>query len=135
MKKLLFASVFILIVGINHAQTLEKGNLVITEPISYELQPSFTDSQLMAFITNTYIPEREKIELGSKIYLLKADSDGQENGFIIVIVWESEEIYNSNRISVQDQNRERIKAYLSLNEEINNIAKLQSLDTQRWIIQ
>ncbi len=94
MKKLILATVLILLVGITFGQTLQKGNFVGTHVMTINLDPDVTLNQFKEFFANKVIPGWEKHFPGAKVYLLKGIRGESENSFAIIYTFESEKDRN-----------------------------------------
>ena len=90
MKKLILATVLILLVGITFGQTFKKGNYLGTHIMTIIPDPDVTLNQFIELFANKAIPGWEKHFTGGKVYLLKGIRGENENSFAVIYTFESE---------------------------------------------
>ena len=79
MKKLVIATVFILLTGVAFSQTLKTGAHLGIQVLKIDLAPGVTMEQYLDFTMNTFIPEAEKHFPGLKVFIM---GGGMELGSI-----------------------------------------------------
>jgi len=85
MRKLIILTALLLFAGIAFGQTFQKGAVCYISTQTVELKDYVTMSQYMDFMTNTYIPEMEKLFPGTKLFMMKKDQ--REITSDILSVW------------------------------------------------
>jgi hypothetical protein len=89
MKKVIIAAAFILLAGVVFGQTLQKGNVVVTQVLDIDLKPDVTIDQWKEFYITKVIPEIEKLYTGANVYLSKGIRGKHKNSLGLIVVFKT----------------------------------------------
>ena len=97
MKKLIIATVFILLTGVAFSQTLKTGAHLGIQAIKIDLAPGVTMEQYLDFTMNTFIPEAEKHFPGLKVLIMgggmeMGSGEEAEVKYSVIYYFESAEV-------------------------------------------
>jgi hypothetical protein len=90
MKKLIFLTALILMVGMTYGQTLQKGNLIGTHIFTVTLAPGVTMDKYVDFFNAKVIPEIVKVYPEWKCYVLKGVRGEHPNSYGVIYVIKSQ---------------------------------------------
>lgn len=91
MKKLIIITVLIMFVYLANAQSLENGNVFTLHAVEIELTEEVTMDEFLQFLTDEYIPAREKAFVGVTSKFLEAERSNQDLKFGWINYYESVE--------------------------------------------
>ena len=137
MKKLIIASVFILLTGTAFSQTLQKGSLIGIHDFTVTLDPDVTMNQYMDFLINTYVPEYEKSFQGVKLFVLKGIRGDHENGYALIFYFESvkdRDRYFKDEGGLNEVGQSAMNKLRPLLNELNKLGAFSTVYTD-WVIQ
>ena len=89
MRKLLVITALLLFAGIAFGQTLQKGNVVVTQVLDIDLKPDVTIDQWKEFYISKVIPEIAKHYTGANAYLTQGIRGEHKNSLGLIVVFES----------------------------------------------
>ena len=137
MKKMMILSVLFLITGIGFGQIPQKGDIIRTCTITYNLKSEVKEEQLIEFFVNNYIPESERYWEGIKCYITKTIGDDNKNSLSLITI-----IPSSSRYFINDEVgniTENGVAYLEilnrLLKQLNELATYSNQSCTELIVQ
>ena len=89
MKKSILLAAFIIVAGVAFGQTLQKGNVVVTQVLDIDLKPDVTIDQWKEFYISKVIPEIEKLYTGANVYLSKGIRGDHKNSLGLIVVFKT----------------------------------------------
>lgn len=124
MKKLLIATVFILLAGLAFGQNLQKGGSFGLHVMTLHLDPDVTLNQYLDFLVNKYIPEAEKHFKGVTFTAMDGVRGKHENKIAMVLYFESEEArdrYWPEEGKGSDETKEAMKKLKPVYDELRKL--------------
>lgn len=136
MKKLLIVAAFILVAGITSGQTLQKGAVCYITTQTFVLNDYVTMSQYMDYMTNTYIPEMERLFPETKLFIMKKDQREITCDFMSVWYFPSEAVrdkYLSPEMVIKD--KDTAPTVFKLGERLEEYGtSTQGTKSMEWIV-
>ncbi len=137
MKKLIIATVFILLTGTVFSQTLNKGTVLAIHNITVTLSPGVTMDQYMEFLSDKFLPEVEKNFDGWKGFLVKSDRGENINSIAVVYYIESLEVrdkYFKSDGTMNDVGNAAVEKMSPIMEELKKLGTYTT-EYDDWVIQ
>jgi hypothetical protein len=137
MKKLIIATVFILLTGTVFSQTLKKGTVLAIHNITVTLAPGVTMDQYMEFLSDKFLPEAEKNFDGWKGFLVKSDRGENINSIAVVYYIESLEArdkYFKSDGTMNDVGNAAVEKMSPIMEELKKLGTY-TREYDDWVIQ
>ena len=136
MKKLLLLIVLGLVATVAFGQALQKGNLLRIHYLTVDLDPDVSMNQYLDYVKNFHLPNYEKQYQGTTTFLLKGVRGEQENGYAVLIHYNSMEDrdrYFNDDGSSTDEGSAIVEKIMPTWEELNKLGKTTTVSTE-WLI-
>ena len=136
MKKLIFITALIVMAGITHGQTLQKGNFIGFHVYTINLDPDVTMNQYLDVWKNKFIPALEK-NFEVKSYIIKGIRGECENCFGSILIWESEAVrdkFYKKEGGLNEIGQAAMQKMQSAWDEMEKLGKITAKYTD-WVIQ
>ena len=136
MKKLLLLIVLGLVATVAFGQALQKGNLLRILYLTVDLDPDVSMNQYLDYVKNFHLQNYEKQYQGTTTFLLKGVRGEQENGYAVIIHYNSMEdrdrYFNDDGNST-DEGSAIVEKIMPTWEELNKLGETTTVSTE-WLI-